>query len=47
MPARTLNDFAAGFFYGEISADWEAKMVIGYMCKCQGKGENNQGGRCK
>jgi hypothetical protein len=28
MPARTLNDFFAGFFYGQIRVDWEAKMAI-------------------
>ena len=25
MPARTLNDFFAGFFYGQIKADLEVK----------------------
>ena len=25
MPARTLNDFFAGFFYGQIKADLEGK----------------------
>ncbi len=28
MPARTLNDFFAGFFYGEIKAVLEVKMAI-------------------
>ncbi len=28
MPARTLNDFFAGFFYGPIKADLEVKMAI-------------------
>ena len=28
MPARTLNDFFAGFFYGPIKANTEAKMVM-------------------
>jgi hypothetical protein len=28
MPARTLNDFFAGFFYGQIRVDLEAKMAI-------------------
>ena len=27
MPARTLNDFFAGFFYGQIKADLEVKMA--------------------
>ena len=30
MPARTLNDFAAGFFYGESKTDLEASMAIGH-----------------
>ena len=28
MPARTLNDFFAGFFCGQIKTDLEAKRVI-------------------
>ena len=28
MPARTLNDFFAGFFYGQIRVDLEVKMAI-------------------
>jgi len=28
MPARTLDDFFAGFFYGQIGADLEVKMAI-------------------
>jgi hypothetical protein len=28
MPARTLNDFFAGFFYNQIKADLEVKMLI-------------------
>jgi hypothetical protein len=28
MPARTLNDFFAGFFCGEIKAAFEVKMAI-------------------
>ena len=28
MPARTLNDFFAGFFYGQIKADLEVNMAI-------------------
>ena len=28
MPARTLNDFFAGFFYGPIRVDLEVKMAI-------------------
>ncbi len=27
MPARTLNDFFAGFFYGQIDADLEVRMA--------------------
>ena len=27
MPARTLNDFFAGFFYGQIKADLEGRMA--------------------
>ena len=27
MPARTLNDFLAGFFYGQIKADLEGRMA--------------------
>jgi hypothetical protein len=27
MPARTLNDFFAGFFYGQIEADLEGRMA--------------------
>ncbi len=27
MPARTLNDFFAGFFYSQIEADLEVKMA--------------------
>jgi len=34
MPARTLNDFFAGFFYAEIRARQEVAMVI--TCKGQG-----------
>jgi len=36
MPARTLNDFFAGFFYADIRARQEVGMVI--MCKGQGNG---------
>jgi hypothetical protein len=28
MPARTLNDFFAGFFYGQIKIDIEVNMTI-------------------
>ena len=28
MPARTLNDFLAGFFYGQIGVELEVKMAI-------------------
>ena len=28
MPARTLNDFFAGFFYGQIEIDIEVNMTI-------------------
>ena len=28
MPARTLNDFFAGFFYGQVRVDLEVKMAI-------------------
>ena len=34
MPARTLNDFFAGFFYACIRARHEVAMVI--ICKGQG-----------
>jgi hypothetical protein len=27
MPARTLNDFFAGFFYSEVKADLEGRMA--------------------
>jgi hypothetical protein len=37
MLARTLKDFFAGFFYGEIKADLKVKMVIAY--KGQGNGD--------
>jgi hypothetical protein len=36
MPARTLNDFFAGFFYGQIGVDLEVKMEIPLQ-KGQGK----------
>jgi hypothetical protein len=36
MPARTLNDFFAGFFYGPIGVDLEIKMAISLQ-KGQGK----------
>jgi hypothetical protein len=36
MPARTLNDFLAGFFYGQIGVELEVKMAIP-MQKVQGK----------
>ncbi len=39
MPARTLNDFAAGFFYGEIKADLETGMLIRYTYECQKNGD--------
>ena len=28
MPARTLNDFFAGFFYGRIRVDLEVNVII-------------------
>ena len=37
MPARTLNDFFAGFFCISIKADTEVKMVIAFY-KRQGNG---------
>jgi hypothetical protein len=37
MPARTLNDFFAGFFYACIRARQEVGMVI--TCKGQGNGD--------
>ena len=37
MPARTLNDFFAGFFYGEIKADLEVNLVT--LQKGQGTGD--------
>jgi hypothetical protein len=36
MPARTLNDFFAGFFCGPIKANTEAKMIMTH--EDQGKG---------
>ena len=36
MPARTLNDFFAGFFYGRIGLELEVKMAIPLQ-KVQGK----------
>jgi hypothetical protein len=36
MPARTLNDFFAGFFYGQIRVDPEARTAISLQ-KGQGK----------
>ena len=36
MPARTLNDFFAGFFYAGIKTRQEAGMII--TCKGQGNG---------
>jgi len=36
MPARTLNDFFAGFFYGQIGLELEVKMAISLQ-KIQGK----------
>ena len=32
MPARTLNDFFAGFFYGHIRADVEVRVAIARQC---------------
>ena len=37
MPARTLNDFFAGFFYAGIRTKQEAGMVI--TCKGQGNSD--------
>ena len=37
MPARTLNDFFAGFFYVPIKANTETKMVMAH--EGQGKGD--------
>jgi hypothetical protein len=37
MPARTLNDFFAGYFFIGIKADMEGEMVIASY-KRQGKG---------
>jgi hypothetical protein len=37
MPARTLNDFFAGFFYAGIRAWQKVCMVI--TCKGQGNGD--------
>ena len=37
MPARTLNDFFAGFFCGPIKANTEAKMGVTH--EDQGKGD--------
>jgi sporulation protein YlmC with PRC-barrel domain len=50
MPARTLNDFFAGFFYGQNKADLEVNMLItkqkgqrkGDVKEVQVKGESNQ-----
>ena len=36
MPARTLNDFLAGFFYGQIGVELAVKMAIPLQ-KVQGK----------
>ena len=36
MPARTLNDFLAGFFYGRVGLELEVKMAIPFQ-KVQGK----------
>jgi hypothetical protein len=36
MPARTLNDFLAGFFYGQIGLGLEVKMAIPLQ-KVQGR----------
>lgn len=49
MPARTLNDFFAGFFYAGIRARQEVGMVI--TCKGQWNGDMKkikvEGGREK
>ena len=49
MPARTLNDFFAGFFYAGIRAKLEVGMVI--TCKGQWNGDMKkikvEGGREK
>jgi len=37
MPARTLNDFFAGFFYANMRTRQEAGMVI--TCKGHGSGD--------
>jgi hypothetical protein len=48
MPARTLNDFFAGFFYGQIRVDLEVKMVVplqkgqGRMGQIKVEGEREQ-----
>jgi len=39
MPARTLNDFFAGFFYGQTKEDFEVDMAI----TVQSNGESNRG----
>ena len=36
MPARTLNDFFAGFFYGPIKANREVKMVMTHEGQWEG-----------
>ena len=51
MPARTLNDFFAGFFCGEIKAVLEVKMAItrqsdrrkGDMKRIKIEGESDKG----
>jgi hypothetical protein len=39
MPARTLNDFFAGFFYGRPGVELEAKMAM------TGKRDRRKGNR--
>ena len=39
MPARTLNDFFAGFFYGQSKEDLEVDMAT----TVQSNGEKNRG----
>ena len=46
MPARTLNDFFAGFFYSQIKADLEVKMVNTRQ-NDQRKGVRREGSRRK
>jgi hypothetical protein len=50
MPARTLNDFFAGFFYRQIGTGWRVKMAMTRQSdrrKVSGRRSNRRKGNVK